>query len=163
MLQESNNKGYFWGFIGAILFASAVLATPPVNDKLFNLIFRGIGQTETSPETDSVGTTPEAAFDTDLIAAQRNDSYTQEVLIRNSSSDFGGTARVECVGDVAWSGVSSCQTLCAASTLTCSGASTDGKIVPAATELNRTYDGTNCICIVASGASGGYQAERVIR
>ncbi len=135
--------------------------TAPTNEKLFNLVFRGIGVTEGAPETDSASATPEAAFNTDLTSAQRNDSYTQETVIRNTSTDFGGGSAVLCVGTLAWSGVTTCQALCAAGPLTCSGAVTDGKIIPAGTELARTWDGTNCICVV--GATTTYQAERLIR
>lgn len=144
-----------------------VIMTPPTNDKLFSIIFRGLGQTETELLTDAVATgTPEAAFTTDLTTAQQNDSYTQEVLIRNISSDFGGTADVLCVKGIPWATAgATCTLKCAsvAATFTCSGAATDGKHVPAGGELNRTFDGTNCVCVAGNAAATEFQSERILR
>ncbi len=154
-------RGHGKGIVPLVGPADVDALTAPTNEKLFNLVFRGIGVTESAVETDSASATPEAAFNTDLTSAQRNDSYTQETVIRNKSTDHGGASAVLCVGTLAWSGVSTCQSLCAASSLTCSGAATDGKFIPAGTELPRTWDGTNCICVV--GATTLYQVERLIR
>lgn len=137
--------------------------TPPTNEKLFNLIFRGIGVTEWEIDTDFVTDTPAAVFATDLPSAQRNDSYTQEVLIRNTSSDFGGTGTELCVAIVAWSGVSTCDALCGVAAFDCAGTVTDGKVIPPGGELPRTFNGTACICAIGDAGGTAYQAERLVR
>lgn len=134
------------------------ILTPPTNDKLFTILAKGIGHAEDKVRTDTVSTTPKAAFATDLTTAQRTDAYTQEIVIQNI--DVTTPADNLCIGEVAWSGVTTCTALCAASGLTCSAASTDGVHT---TAWQRRYDGTTCLCVVGSAAVVNYQSERVLR
>lgn len=138
------------------------IAVPPTREKMYDVLTRGITFTELESRTDAVTTTPEAAFTTDLTTAQKIDAYTQQFTIRNTSSDTGGTAVLICWKPVAWSGVQTCNALCAASGVTCSGASTDGFHLTGGMEVARRLDGTNCICVVGQAASS-YQSQRVIR
>ena len=139
--------------------------TPPTNDKLFTILSKGFGVSEVARRTTSVGTTPDAAFATDLTTAQQSDAFTQEFLVQNT--DTHTPAQNLCVGSIAWSsgGGATCALKCAAAvaTLTCSGAATDGwQLVPGQAREFRE-DGTNCVCVVGSAAGTTYQDERAIR
>lgn len=133
---------------------------PPTNDKLFTVLAKGLGVTEAQPRTTTVGTTPDAAFATDLTSAQKSDAYTQEILIQNIEASSGNTL---CVGYVAWVNGQTCATTCAAASLTCSGAATDGVHIAPQVALPARRDGTNCVCVVGSAASTDYQSMRSIR
>ncbi len=138
------------------------IAVPPTNDKLFTITTKGIGITEYEFKgTDSVGTTPEAAFTTDIIAADRTDAWTQQATFHNTD----GTDNL-CVKPISWAsaGGATCQLKCAAATITCSnGVSTDGKFLQPGQEVTRDWDGTSCLCVVGSAAGVTYQTERVLR
>ncbi len=150
------------GISGLAQIADYVM-TPPTNDKLFTILSKGIGVTESILRTNTVGSTPDAAFATDLTAGQQSDAFTQEILIMNR--DTHTPAQNLCVASIAWSspGGGTCALKCAAATITCSGAATDGFPIGAGTVFPRQLDGTNCVCLVASAASTLYTDERVVR
>lgn len=138
---------------------------PPDNNKLFTVVTKGLGVSENVVATSQVGTTPTAAFATDLTTAQQTDAYTQEIIIANRDD-----TDVLCFKPIAWASAgANCAAKCAAQTITCpavSGAgttATDGTVTPPGIAWPRRYDGTSCICIVGSAADTAYQTERVIR
>lgn len=132
----------------------------PDNDKLYTITTKGIGVTEFAVRTDSVTTTEEAAFTTDLTAAQRSDAFTQLVTIANLDA-----ADDLCYLPIAWASAgANCDAKCAASTITCSLAGTDGLHIGPGGIVTREYDGTSCVCVVGEDVAGvPYQTERVIR
>lgn len=134
------------------------IQAPPNNDKLFTILSKGIGVTEWVLRTTNVGTTPAGAFATDLTSVQQSDAYTQEMLIQNTHA-----SQNLCVKPIAWSGVTTCTALCAASGYTCSAASTDGWRLVAGQAQEFRFDGTNCVCVVGSGATTNYQSVRAVR
>lgn len=134
------------------------IMVPPTNDKLFTILSKGLGITEWILRTTTVGVTPNAAFAVDLTATQQTDSFTQEILIQ----DTHATQNL-CVKPIAWSGVTTCNALCIASGYTCSVASTDGWRLTAGQAMEFRFDGTNCVCVVGSGAGTNYQSVRAIR
>ncbi len=134
------------------------IMVPPTNDKMFGVLSQGLGVTEDIYKTDDVGTTPEAAFATDLTTNQQSSAYTQECLIQNTH----GSQNL-CVKPIAWSGVTTCTALCAASGYTCSAAATDGWRLVAGQAMEFRWDGTVCACVVGSGATTNYQTRRAVR
>jgi hypothetical protein len=109
--------------------------------------------------TSTASTTPKALFSTDVGSTLKVSTvYTQNIRVANRHA-----SQTACIFDLAWAGVSTCQTLCAAASGTCSGASTDGAPIPAGGSYTESWDGTACLCIVASGASTTFTAERVMR
>lgn len=138
------------------------ISTPPTNDKLFTILSKGVGITEDEYRTDATGAAPEAAFTTDLTTAQQTDAFTQEALISNI--DTNTPAQIVCVKPIAWSSPgASCTLKCAASTVTCSGAATDGLHLSPGQMISRRWDGTNCVCVMGSVNPTAYQTERVVR
>lgn len=143
---------------------------PPSNDKIFSNLGKGMGVTENVVRTGQVGTTAQSAFVTDLTSGQQSDAWTQEIIIRNRDDATGPTQNL-CFHPIAWASAgANCNAKCvaAAATMTCpavggAGAATDGSLVPAGSASHRRYDGTSCICIVASAAGTDYQTERVVR
>jgi hypothetical protein len=136
------------------------IRTPPNNDKMFQILSRGVTTGEDVIRTDTVSTTPEAAFATDLTTVQQTDAWTQEIVIQNT--DTTTPADKLCFGMLPWATAgATCQLKCAASAFTCSGAATDG--VNVSSTWQRRYDGTSCICVVGSAATVNYQTERVLR
>ena len=135
------------------------IMTPPTNDKLFTILSKGLGISEDIIRTMTVTTTPMAAFATDLTVSQQSDAFTQEALIFN----IDGTNDL-CVKPLAWVTSQTCQVTCAAATITCSGASTDGVHIGPHGALPRRWDGTVCACVV-SNVGGGIvgQSERAVR
>ena len=136
---------------------------PPTNDKLFSILAQGIGVGEDVVRTTTAtNVAPSAAFATDLTTTpfdQRTDAFTQEIVIRN----LHATQNL-CFGSVPWTAVgATCTLKCAGSGMTCSGAGTDGIFTGPGQVWQRRYDGTNCICVVASAAATNYQSERVLR
>lgn len=135
------------------------IKVPPTNDKLFTILSKGVGVPEDVIRTSTIGTTPTAAFVTDLTAGQQTDAYTQEVSLFNND-DLDDL----CYKVVAWSVAGATGALkCAAQTITCSGASTDGLLLPPGGSVTRRWDGTALVCVVASAATTPYQSERVLR
>lgn len=138
---------------------------PPSNDKLFNIMSKGLGVSENVVATSEVGVVPTAAFATDLTAAQQTDAFTQEIVIQNRD----GTD-ILCFKPIPWASAgANCAAKCAAFAITCPAAggagttATDGTVTPPGGAWPRRYDGTSCICIVGSAANTAYQTERVIR
>jgi len=136
---------------------------PPTNDKLFSILAQGIGVGEDVVRTTTAtNVAPSAAFVTDLTTTplnQRTDAFTQEIVIRNLHA-----TQSLCFGSVPWTAVgATCTLKCAGSGMTCSGAGTDGIFTGPGQVWQRRYDGTNCICVVASAAATSYQSERVLR
>ena len=159
------------GVMGASVLVSTLAAdraidriqTPPSSTTMYTYLTRALTRTEIERRTDSANATPESAFTTDLPSAQRTDAYVQQFVIRNTSTDLGGASAILCFGEVAWSGVTTCTALCAASALTCSGASTDGRHIAAAQEFATREDGTVCGCVVGAAGGTAYQTTRSTR
>lgn len=138
--------------------AATNVMSPPSNDKLFTILSKGLGVTDASGlRTTSVGAvTPLAMFATDLTTAQQTDAYTQLILVQNTHA----TQNI-CIKPFAWT--DTCANVCAASGLTCSGAATDGWRLSPGQVWSIRWDGTNCGCIIGSGAGTSYQDLRVVR
>lgn len=136
------------------------IMVPPTNDKMFSILSQGLGVTEDVYLTSAagVGTTPAAAFTTDLTAAQQSNAFTQEALIQNTHA-----TQNLCVKPIAWSGVTTCTARCAASGYTCSGAATDGWRLVAGQAMEFRWDGTVCACVVGSAAGTTFQSRRAVR
>lgn len=140
------------------------ISVPPNNDKLFTILSKGVGVTEYELRVDDVGTTPEAAFATDLTTTpynQQTDAYTQEFTILNTHA-----TQNLCWKPIAWSTAgATCTLKCAGvvATLTCSAATTDGARLTPGQAVTRRLDGTSCVCVVGSAAGTNYQTERVVR
>jgi hypothetical protein len=158
---------------GATLGALAWVSTPPSSSTMYTVLTRAVTLTEIQRRTDVVGSTPEGAFTTDLtagtttppVSSQRTDAYVQQIVIRNTSTDTGGTAALLCYGEVAWSGVTTCTALCAAAaaTLTCTGATTDSRHIAAGSEFATREDGTVCGCVTGVVGTTTYQTTRIVR
>lgn len=145
--------------IAALVIGGVAVAVPPTQSKMYDILTRGLtGDPER--KTTVVGTTPDDLLDTDLTSSpnQRTDAFTQLLVVSNRDS-----VKNICVGGVAWSGVTTCAALCAASALTCSGAATDGSLVPPGSQRPFRYDGQSCMCVVGSAAGSPFQGERVLR
>lgn len=135
------------------------VAAPPTSDKMYTILTQAVGVAEFVLRTDSVDTTPEAAFATDLTTAQQSNAYVQQFTVLNTHA----TQNI-CVKPIAWTEAgASCTAKCAAQTITCSGAATDGKRVGAGSEWPASFDGTSCVCVVGSAAGTTYQTTRVLR
>jgi hypothetical protein len=106
--------------------------------------------------TKSVGTTAVHAFNVDLTTGAGDAAYLQEVRISNRHASQG-----LCYGVVAYS--SACATQCGASTITCSGAATDGDFVAPGTSITLPISGADCACVIASAAATTSTAARVKR
>lgn len=142
-----------------------IATPPPTNDKLFQILSQGVGVTEDVIKHDVVGTTPTAAFATDLTSTQQTAAYTQEIVIMNTEQMTSGTKNL-CFKAIAWSVAGgTCALKCAGQTITCtgSGTSTDGIPLLPGQSASRRYDGTSCICVVGSAASTDFFSERVLR
>lgn len=144
---------------------AVTIMQPPSNDKLFNILSKGLGVSENVVATSEVGVVPTAAFATDLTTAQQTDAFTQEIIIQNRD----GTD-VLCFKPIPWASAgANCAAKCAAFAITCPAAggagttATDGTVTPPGAAWPRRYDGTSCMCIVGSAANTAYQTERVIR
>ncbi len=134
--------------------------TPPDNSKLFTILSKGVGNTEYAVYTDvTVGTTEEAAFAVDLTTYQQTDAWTQEFTIRNTDPGSDNL----CWKPILWASAgANCGAKCAAATITCSGASTDGALLSPGQSVSRRFDGTSCLCVVGSAATN-FQTERIVR
>lgn len=132
---------------------------PPTADKTYTILTRAVGVTEYAINTSSVGTTPTAAFATDLSTTQQTDAFVQQFTVFNTHA-----SQSLCVKPIAWASAgANCAAKCAAQTITCSGAATDGKAISAGAEWPGNFDGTACVCVVGSGASTTFQSTRVVR
>lgn len=141
------------------------IMVPPSNDKMFAVLAQGQGITEQEITNGTAGTTPTAAFGTDLTTTpynQRTDAYTQEMTVRNLHA-----TNALCYYGISWSagGGSTCALKCAASANTCTagGGAANGVYLPAGSKETHRYNGTNCVCVVASAASTNFQTERLLR
>ncbi len=112
----------------------------------------------TNPEitTTTVGTDAANVITGDLASPPTGlnvaDSVIQQILITNKST----TADL-CFKTVAWAST------CAASGITCSGASTDGQIILPRSQRVFRPAGPRRPCVAASAGATAYQAERVSR
>ncbi len=69
-----------------------------------------------------------------------------------------------CVKGYAWSGSSTCSTICTGSGLTCDGSATDGVPVLAGVGMSLPkWDGEFCLCMAASAANKSVTTQRVAR
>lgn len=109
--------------------------------------------------TTTWGTTPSALFVADVASTVRSTRVFQNIRVTNRH-----VSQALCVFDVAWSGATSCNALCAAaSSRTCTGAATDGAPIMAGGVYTETWDGSACLCAVASAAATMATSERVLR
>ena len=137
------------------------VATPPTNDKLYTVTTKGVGQTEWEHNPNQVGTTPEAAFSTDLTTTEQTNAFTQMFVISNQDSTDN-----LCWKPIAWATAgATCTAKCAGATITCTGGgtSTDGSPLQPGQAVSRVLDGTSCVCVVGSAAGVDYDTERVVR
>lgn len=145
----------------------AALAAQPTLARLQTLLAMPLGE---DPEhNESFGTTLEPAIATDIAAGLKIDGTVQQFTVINE--DTSGTI---CIGSVAWSGADSCATRCAETTawssqdrydalMNCTaGDDSRGSAVPPGQSRPFRYDGTKCVCAVASEANTAGQIERVV-
>lgn len=144
-------------------------ALPPDTNRLDYIINGAWNSEPVRKQSTALTTTPIAAVDTDVPAAARVDGKVQLFSVFNPSA----TNRV-CVGSVAWSGASTCATLCNtaaswtgqgfAATMNCTAGDVSmGSLVAPGKDRSFRYDGTRCVCVVGSAAATEFQVERVLR
>lgn len=104
----------------------------------------------------ALGTTEAFPFAADLSSTQRVASFTQNIRITNRhASNF------ICFFPVDYS--AGCATDCPAATRTCSAGVNDGDAIAPGASYSIALTGTECPCVVASGASTTFSAARVGR
>ena len=107
--------------------------------------------------TQAVSTTPVHVFSADLtVTTQRIAGFLQEVRISNRHASNG----------LCWKPVTfatSCAATCAASSITCSGAATDGDFIAPGSWISLPITGLECACAIASAAATTTTAARVKR
>jgi hypothetical protein len=116
----------------------------------------------------SLGTTVVAAIATENAKKTSND---MQILVASNTH----ASHNVCVGSIAVTSGETCDdTLCAteakwtaaglAATMNCTANdASSGSLVLPGTQRQFRYDGTRCVCIVASGAGTGTQVERIVR
>lgn len=157
-------------FVIVLGVAAYAFARPPdAGSRLEAVLNTGLSADPVRFNSTAVGTTIMDAIETDLATAYRTDQFTQILTVANLES-----AGNLCVGSVAWSGATSCSDRCGtagawtgqgyAATMNCTlGDASMGSVVRANTSRSFAYDGTRCICIVASTANVDVQIERTTR
>lgn len=147
--------------LGTLFVAAVAVAVPPTQQKMYDMLTQGLtGDPERKTDVTD-GLTCVTAIDNEVPVSQRNDAYTQFLVVSNKD-----TAENICVGTREYTGLLSlCSTRCAqgAGVVTCDGSSTDGSYVFPGQQRSFRYDGSRCVCI--RGAAGGteFQAERIVR
>jgi hypothetical protein len=153
----------------ALLIPIAAIALPPSGERLDQLLRVGLVR-DPVKKSANITTTVVSAIDTDITT--KVDSAQQLLVVTNLAS----SANV-CVGSVAWSGADSCATRCGTATawsdqtdpdytssMNCTlGSANIGSLVPHGQSRQFRYDGTRCVCMVASTSNTDVLVERVVR
>ena len=156
-------------FFLSLLIPLVAVALPPSGERLDQLLRVGLVR-DPVKKSANIATTPVAAIDTDITS--RVDSVQQLLIVTNLAS----SANV-CVGTVAWSGADSCATRCDTAAawsdqtdpdytaaMNCTlGSANIGSIVPHGQSRQFRYDGTRCVCMIASTSNTDVIVERVVR
>ena len=148
------------------------IMVPPDNTRLFTILSQGVGVAESAVFSGTAtSVAPGAAFATDLVTTpfnQQTNATTQEIWIQNNDRTASPGERLLCYKPIAWASAGAtcalkCANIVASFTCTSGGTSTDGLQLGPGAGVQRRYDGTSCICVVASAAATNFQSERVIR
>jgi hypothetical protein len=156
-------------FFLSLLIPLAAVALPPSGERLDQLLRVGLVR-DPVKKSANITTSPVAAIDTDITS--KVDSVQQLLVVTNLASSGN-----VCVGTVAWSGADSCATRCAAATawsdqtdpdytatMNCTlGSANIGSLVPHGQSRQFRYDGTRCVCMIASTSNTDVIVERVVR
>lgn len=151
------------------LIPLAALALPPAGERLDQLLRVGLTK-DPVKKSANISTVLTDAIDTDITT--KVDSVQQLFVVTNLAS-----SGLVCVGSVAWSGVDSCETRCGTTAawsdqtdpdytgaMNCTlGSANIGSIVPHGQSRQFRYDGTRCVCMVASTSNIDVLVERVVR
>ena len=138
----------------------------PIGEKL-DAIWRQPLDGEPVRKSLSLGTTVVAAVDT--VASRRTKETSLMITVTNTHA-----SQNVCVGSFPTAALTCNDTECGtaanwtgngyAAILNCTAASaSQGSLVLPASQRTFAYDGTRCVCIVASGATTAMQVERVER
>lgn len=107
--------------------------------------------------TQAIGATPVHVFNTDEASTDRDYARVQNVRVSNRHATQG-----LCLKPITFA--TSCAATCSGSTLTCSGAATDGDFLAAGpVPYVLPIDGTMCMCGAATGAGTTTTACRIHR
>lgn len=156
-------------FILALLIPFAAIALPPSGERLDQLLRVGLVR-DPVKKSANIGTALTDAIDTDITT--KVDSVQQLFVVTNLAS-----SGLVCVGSVAWSGADSCETRCGTATawsdqtdpnytasMNCTlGSANIGSVIPHGQSRQFRYDGTRCVCVVASTSNIDVLVERVVR
>lgn len=153
----------------ALIIPLTALALPPAGERLDQLLRVGLIR-DPVKKSANISTAVVDAIDTDITA--KSDSIQQLLVVTNLAS-----SGLVCIGTVAWSGADSCETRCGTaaawsdqtdpdytSSMNCTlGSPNIGSIVPHGQSRQFRYDGTRCVCMVASTSNTDVLVERVVR
>lgn len=157
-------------FLALVLLTPlAALALPPAGERLDQLLRVGLTK-DPAKKSANISTVVTDAIDADITT--KVDSVQQLLVVTNLAS-----AGLVCIGTVAWSGADSCETRCGTATawssqtdpdytasMDCTlGSANVGSIVPHGQSRQFRYDGTRCVCMVASTSNIDVLVERVVR
>jgi hypothetical protein len=158
------------GLVFALFLADRALAqVTPSLQRLQLLLALPLSEDPEAGTNGPYGTTIAAAFATDLGTALKSVSTTQQITVTNTDT----SGRI-CIGSVAWSGATSCSSLCGTAgswssqdrydaTMNCTqNDDSQGEVVPARQSRPFRYNGNRCICVVASEANTDGQISRVV-
>ena len=159
-----------YAFLALVLLTPlAALALPPSGERLDQLLRAGLTK-DPAKKAASISTAVTDAIDTDIT--KKVDSAQQLLVVTNLA-----TSGLVCIGTVAWSGADSCETRCGTAAawsdqtdpdytaaMDCTlGSANIGSIIPHGQSRQFRYDGTRCICMVASTSNINVLVERVVR
>ncbi len=156
-------------FFLSLLIPLAAIALPPSGERLDQLLRVGLVR-DPVKKSANIGTALVDAIDTDLTS--KVDSTQQLLVVTNLAS-----SGLVCVGTVAWSGSDSCETRCTTAaawsdqtdpdytaSMNCTlGSANIGSVIPHGQSRQFRYDGTRCVCMVASTSNIDVLVERVVR
>lgn len=152
-----------------VLAVTAFAQVSPSFSRLQLLLAQPLSEDPEAGTNGPYGTTIDNAFGTDLDATKKTVATTQQVIVTNID-----TSGKICIGTVAWSGATDCSTLCGTAgawtgqdrydaTMNCTtNDDSQGSLVPPGQSRSFRYDGTRCICVVASEVNTDGQIERVV-
>lgn len=153
----------------ALIIPLTALALPPAGERLDQLLRVGLVR-DPVKKSANIGTAVVDAIDVDITA--KVDSAQQLLIVTNLASSGN-----VCIGTVAWSGTDSCETRCGTASawsdqtdpdytaaMNCTlGSANIGSVVPHGQSRQFRYDGTRCVCMVASSSNIDVLVERVVR
>lgn len=151
------------------LIPLAAVALPPAGERLDQLLRVGLTK-DPVKKSATISTVLTDAIDTDITT--KVDSAQQLFVVTNLAS-----SGLVCLGSVAWSGADSCETRCGTTAawsdqtdpdytgaMNCTlGSANIGSVVPHGQSRQFRYDGTRCVCMVASTSNIDVLVERVVR